>query len=73
MLRKNSKKLFSVSQIFTSMFLMINVQEDLRNNKSVEFGLTVTNKYMIYDYFSKSCSLGYNDNISSKNVYMYLK
>ncbi len=33
------KKLFFVSQIFPYFFLMINVQEDPRNNKSVESGL----------------------------------
>ncbi len=41
-LKKNClflKKIFSVSWIFPDYFLVISVQEDPRNNKSVESGL----------------------------------
>ncbi len=34
-------KLLFISQIFPDIFLIINVQEDPKNNKSIEFGLTI--------------------------------
>ncbi len=38
-------KLFSVSQVFPNFF-MTNVQEDLRNNKSIDSGLTMSRPWI---------------------------